>query len=1067
MTEPSLPEEPIFARALEISSPAQGAAFLDRACGQNPALRAAVEALLDAHGHNGDLLDLLDKPAGTVEEPITERPGTIIGPYKLLQQIGEGGMGVVFMAEQAEPVRRKVALKIIKPGMDSRQVIARFEAERQALALMDHPHIAKVFDAGTTTSGRPYFVMELVKGTPVTRYCDEHHLTPRERLQLFLPVCQAVQHAHQKEIIHRDLKPSNVLVAEYDDQPVAKIIDFGVAKATGPKLIERTLFTEFGQVLGTLEYMSPEQAKLNALDIDTRSDIYALGVVLYELLTGTTPFEAKRLRQAAFDEVLRIIREEEPPRPSTRLSSAQELPSIAAKRGLEPRKLSGLVRGELDWIAMKCLEKDRNRRYETANGLARDLERYLHDEPVQACPPSAGYRLRKFVRRHKGPVLAAGIILLVLVGGIVGTTWGMLRARAAAGAEKEAKETAQQSEAETKAVLDFVENKIIAAARPKDQQGGQGYDIKLADAVKAALPFVDKSFTGQPLIEARLRMTMGNSFWYLGDAKTASEQFQAARQLYAEHRGPDHPDTLKSMNNLANSYHVLGRHSDALKLREETLALNKAKLGPDHPDTLASMSGLATTYHALGRHTDALKLREEALALFKAKLGPDHHDTLLSMSNLANSYQAVGRSADALKLRQEMLALYKAKFGADHPDTLKIMNNLANSYAALGRHADALELREETLALRRASLGPDHPDTLRIMSNLANSYAALGRQADALKLREETLAPRRASLGSNHPDTLKSMNNLAESHAALGRHADALKLYEEAAALYKAEFGPDHPDRLTIMNNLADSNIAVGDVASAVAILQETLTLRQRRLKAGPRNRAEQTCLAWTHGQMGDAERARLDYAAAARAYTRSVEMFEKLDQAGALKDPDFRGRLNDYRQWLPLCRKAEQALKDLDFALQQPAEEVPQLLGMRVRSLLKEQKLAAAAESAAKMKERAGDKAEQLYDAACAYALCAGAAKQAKGPVAGASDSEKLAEEALALLKQAVAKGFENAAHMKQDKDLDALRARVDFQKLLAKLEAAKKDGSTLAARRKGQGPAAARPGRSVDGKE
>jgi serine/threonine protein kinase len=1041
MNEPSLPEESIFAQALEIDSPSERAAFLDRACGQNPALRAEVEALLGAHGRNGDLLDLLDKPAITVDEAITERPGTIIGPYKLLQQIGEGGMGVVFMAEQTEPVQRKVALKIIKPGMDSHQVIARFEAERQALALMDHPHIAKVFEAGTTKSGRPYFVMELVKGTPITRYCDEHHLTPRERLQLLLPVCQAVQHAHQKEIIHRDLKPSNVLVAEYDDRPVAKIIDFGVAKATGPKLTNRTMFTEFGQVLGTPEYMSPEQAKLNALDIDTRSDIYALGVLLYELLTGSTPFEAERMREAAFDEVLRIIREEEPPKPSTRLSSTHELPSIATKRGLEPRKLSSLVRGELDWIAMKCLEKDRNRRYETASGLARDIERYLHDEPVQACPPSTGYRLRKFVLRNKGPVLAAAMILLVLVGGIVGTTWGMFRAREAAWTEKEAKEKAQQSEAETKAVLDFVEKKIIAAARPKDQAGGQSYDVKLADALKAALPFVDKSFTGQPLIEARLRMTMGDSFWYLGDAKTASEQFQAARQLYAEHRGPDDPDTLKSMNDLANSYDVLGRHTDALKLRQETLALNQAKLGPDHPDTLACMSGLATSYQALGRHSDALKLRQETLALYEAKLGPDHPSTLACMTNLANSYQTLGRYADALKIREEVLSLYKANLGVGHPDTLKSMNNLANSYAALGRNADALKLREETLALRKAALGPDNPDTLRIMNNLANSYAAIGRNADALKLREEVMALRKATLGPSHADTLNSMNSLATSYAALGRYADALKLCEEVVAVRKATLGPDHPSTLWSLNNLAGSYIAVGDAASAVATLQETLTLRQRRVKAEPANSAEQSCLAWTHGQMGDAERARWDYAAAAQAYARSVEMFEIVDKAGALKDPYLRGRLRDYRQWLPLCRKAEQAVQDLDFALRQPAKEVPQLLDIRLRSLLKVQKLAAAAETAAKMKEQAGDKAEQLYNAACAYALCAGASKPAKNPVDGAPGSEKLTEESLALLKLAVVQGFKNVAHMKQDKDLDALRARVDFQKLLAKLEEARKD--------------------------
>src|SRR5436309_2320756 len=323
-------------------------------------------------------------------------------------------MGSVWMAQQAEPVKRLVALKVIKPGMDSRQVIVRFEAERQALALMDHPNIAKVLDAGTFSSpsplggegrgegeGRPYFVMELIKGVPLTKYCDEHQLTPKQRLELFVPVCQAVQHAHQKGIIHRDLKPSNVLIALYDGQPVPKVIDFGIAKATGQKLTERTLFTEFGAVVGTLEYMSPEQAELNQLDIDTRSDVYSLGVLLYELLTSTTPFQRKLLKEASLLEMLRVIREQEPPRPSTRLSTAEGLPAIAAQRGLEPKKLSGLVRGELDWIVMKCLEKDRNRRYETPSGLARDVERYLHDEPVQAHPPSPAYRFRKFVRRNK------------------------------------------------------------------------------------------------------------------------------------------------------------------------------------------------------------------------------------------------------------------------------------------------------------------------------------------------------------------------------------------------------------------------------------------------------------------------------------------------------------------------------------------------------------------------------------------------------------------------------------------------------------------------------------------
>ncbi len=426
--------ESIFLAALDKGSAEERAAFLDQACGRDTELRGHVERLLKAHPNVGGFLQSpAQGAASTIDEPpIAERTGAIVGPYRLMEQIGEGGMGLVYVAEQQRPVRRKIALKVIKPGMDSRDVIARFEAERQALALMDHPNIAKVFDAGTTDTGLPYFVMELVKGVPITDYCDQAQLTPRERVQLFIPVCQAVQHAHQKGIIHRDLKPSNVLVTLHDGTPVVKVIDFGVAKAIGQNLTEKTIYTRFAQMIGTPLYMSPEQAEMSGLDIDTRTDVYALGVLLYELLTGTTPFDRQRIQTAAFDEIRRIIREEEPPKPSTRLSTlGSTSPTVSAHRKSELNKLSALVKGELDWIVMKCLEKDRTRRYETANGLARDVQRYLADESVEACPPSSAYKLRKFGRKHRKALVTAASFAVLLLAGTVLSAWQAVRATVA------------------------------------------------------------------------------------------------------------------------------------------------------------------------------------------------------------------------------------------------------------------------------------------------------------------------------------------------------------------------------------------------------------------------------------------------------------------------------------------------------------------------------------------------------------------------------------------------------------------------------------------------------------
>jgi serine/threonine protein kinase/tetratricopeptide (TPR) repeat protein len=896
-------EETLFAAVLE-RPPTDRPRFLEEACGADGALLGRLRILLAAHER---AVGILERPAptpGPADEtagfaPASEQVGNIVaGRYKLLEQIGEGGMGTVWVAEQTQPVRRKVALKLIKAGMDSKTVLSRFSAERQALALMDHPNIAKVLDGGATESGRPFFAMEYVKGVPFTKYCDDARLSIAERLALFVPVCQAVQHAHQKGIIHRDLKPSNILICLYDGQPVPKVIDFGLAKAIHQPLTEHTLYTAHGLMMGTPLYMSPEQAEFNNLDVDTRTDIYALGVILYELLTGTTPLEKKQFKEAAWQEMLRLIKDEEPQRPSTRLSGSAVLPSVAAQRRLEPVKLTRLVRGELDWIVMKCLEKDRGRRYETANGLARDIGRYLHDEPVEACPPSTGYRLRKFAGKHRTGLVAAGSLVTLLLLATVVCTWQAVRAtraelaalaslqetemaraaeaeqrrlaeaaerasRAAADAEKKSKETALAREAETRAVLDFVENRVFAAARPQGQEGGLGRDVTVRRAIDAALPFLDTSFHDQPLLEARLRMTMGNSFYYLGEAKIAAEQYQAARRLYTKHRGPDHPDTLSSMNNLADTYAVLGRQADALKLREETLSLFKAKLGPDHPQTLMSMSNLADTYAVLGRQADALKLREETLSLRKAKLGPDHPQTLMSMSNLANSYSDLGRHADAIKLHEETLTLFKAKLGPDHPHTLMSMSNLANSYASLGRHADALKLREETLSLQKAKLGPDHPNTLVSMYNLANSYAAIGRDADALKLREQTLELYETKLGPTHPYTLGAMNNLAMSLAT----ASDVKLRDLPRAFELAKRATElSPREANIWGTLGTARYRTGDSKAAIADLEKAIGLRTPE---DPMNANEGFFLAMAHWRLGEKDKAR-DW------FARSVQWMDK-----------------------------------------------------------------------------------------------------------------------------------------------------------------------------------------------
>ncbi|HZY87294.1 MAG TPA: serine/threonine-protein kinase [Gemmataceae bacterium] len=806
MAGTKLDEAAVFNAARRIDDPAERRRYVGEACGEDRALASRVEALLRMHDEGPTFLPC---PAEEVRDLLgasdAEGPGTQIGPYKLLRPIGEGGMGTVFLAEQSEPLQRQVAIKVIRPGKDSRQVLARFEQERQALALMDHPHIAKVLDAGETPpayaggSPRPYFVMERIDGVSITAYCDRACLSVRERLALFVPVCQAVQHAHQKGIIHRDLKPSNVLVTLYDGKAVPKVIDFGIAKATGQKLTERALETQVGSVVGTLEYMSPEQAEPGQPDVDTRSDIYSLGVLLYELLTGTTPLGPTRREGAALLDLLRAVREEEPTRPSTRLDTTEELPVIAAKRGVEPKKLRALVQGDLDWIVLKCLEKDRDRRYESASALALDVEHYLNDAPVAACPPSRGYRLRKFVRRNRGAVLAASTIALLLVLGIVGTTTGLVRAERArqdAESSQQHEETqrrlAETRDAETRAVLGFVERRILAAARPKGYGGGLGPDVTVRKALEAALPFVEKSFTDRPLIEARLRMTLGDTFFDLHEARVAAEQYEAARAIYTKLLGVTHRDTLRSMAFLADSYDLMGKGDAAAKLHQETLDLRKANLGPDDPETLASMNNLGMSYFTLERYADAIRLYEETLALQKVRFGPQHRATLATMTNLANCYGRLDRHLKALELREKTAALLKAKFGPDNYDTLMGMNNLAASYRKLERYEDARLLDEETLERRKKVLTPDHPDTLSSMWGLAKDLINLGRGADALPVLDDCL---RRSVGKrvhrNFPEVADLRLRLFEKAKDVGGCRTTAELWEkqqrtDAHSLYKA-----------------------------------------------------------------------------------------------------------------------------------------------------------------------------------------------------------------------------------------------------------------------------------------
>jgi serine/threonine protein kinase/tetratricopeptide (TPR) repeat protein len=861
-------ERELFLQALDIEDPAERAEFLDRECAGEPDLRRQVEVLLKAHEQAGQFLDQPHPAAGAgpqtgayVPDSSAETAGTIVaGKYKLLQRIGEGGMGSVWMADQTEPVKRRVAVKLIRAERDgSRTILSRFEAERQAIALMDHPNIAKLLDAGATegepdgtSPGRPYFVMELVKGIPLTAFCDEHKLSVPHRLNLFMQICSAVQHAHQKGIIHRDLKPTNILVELHDDKPVPKVIDFGLAKAlSGQPLSDHTLFTGFGTVAGTPLYMAPEQAKFNAIDIDTRADIYALGVILYELLTGSTPIERAALKQAAFDEILRVIRESEPPTPSKRLSSTDSTPSVAANRQSEPQKLGRFVRGDLDWIVMKALAKERDRRYETANGFAKDIERFLNHEPVLAGPPSTGYRMRKFVRRNRGQVVAALAICVVLVAGIAGTTVGLIRSEAARRGEREQRAIAQANEKQATVAA-------TAEKKAKEREAEQRSNAEKArDRTRQALDAMTSSITGDSLSAQT-------------EISEDQKKFLTEVLKYYQEFAGEKADDEKSRARTAAAAVRVGIIESRLGRTEQALAayqmarVGYASLATDFPSKPAyrqalgvSHMGVAIRLRDLGKFSEAkaefgnaLAIQEKLVDVFPAT--PSYRAELArTQTNLAVLLADQGNYREAEQLSRQALAAPKklaAEFPAEpeHREELAILHhNLGVQLWEMGKRSEAVEQERMALAIDER-LAADFPTAPKYRHSLAGTRYGLGhflmglgkaseadeqfRQAmtiqDKLAAEFPGQAAYREALARTHHNRGNLLTELAKSSEAEAEFRQALAIREKLSAespgvaQYRRGLASSHVDLGTLLEDMGRRREAERAFRQAVAILE-------------------------------------------------------------------------------------------------------------------------------------------------------------------------------------------------------------------------------------------------------
>jgi len=969
----------LFLAASDLSDPAERAAYLGRECGDDAELRDRVEALLRAN----DAAPLPPAEAGDARSahapdrlPETEdygdptaRVGSVLaGKYKLIEEIGAGGMGSVYMALQTEPVKRAVAVKVIKAGMDSKAVLARFEAERQALAMMDHPNIARVLDAGTTDGGRPFFVMELVKGTPITQFCDERKLTPRQRLELFVPVCQAIQHAHQKGIIHRDIKPSNVLIAMYDDRPVPKVIDFGVAKAAGPALTDKTLMTGFGAVVGTPEYMSPEQANLNNLDIDTRSDVYSLGVLLYELLTGTTPVDRKSLGKAAVLEILRIVREVEAPRPSARLSTIDTLPSVAANRGTEPAKLSKLLKGELDWVLLKALEKDRTRRYDTANGLARDIQRYLADELVEARPASAGYRLKKYVRHHKGQVIAASLVLLTLAGGLASVVIVQAKAnhdlagKNAELADEQAKVQARFELAQ-KAIATFhtgvSEDMLLKNDQFKELRE------KLLKEAAGFYADLEKLLEGQT--DARSRKALGAGYFQLGEltdkigskpeALAVHRKGLAVRRELAAVSGADvetRLDVARSLRMVGGLLRATGDNAGALAAFQEQRDLAERLEAEDPTDVVRSV--LAQSHHSIGyllsvteKPEEALEAYRKALAIYQ-KLADANPAVTQFQSDLAWSHNNIrlllwdtGKPQEALAANRQALAI-RQKLADANPAVTQFDSDLAQSHGNVGSMLSQTGQPEEAMAAFQKALAiyqklaDANPAVTQFQSDLAWSHNAIGfLLRDTGKPQEALAANRKAlaiyqKLADANPAVTQFQSDLARSHNAIGfllsgtgKPAEALEANRKALAIFE-KLADANPAVTQFQSDLAMSYHYIGHLlsqtgkpAEALAACERALAIQQKLADANPTVTRFQSFLAATHYNIGRLLFGTGKPAEALAAFERAFAIKQKLADTNPA-DTSFRSDLatsqNNYGRLLARQKQFADAFTAFDAGL-------------------------------------------------------------------------------------------------------------------------------------------------------